>query len=88
MTFWEICAYILALIILLVIFRVFIKPISKVLRLCLNAILGGVGLFLFNTVFSGVGFCVALNGVTAAVCGFLGIPGLLMLVILKFMFAS
>ena len=88
MTFLEIAAYILAALIAIVIFRIFAKPLKWVLWLALNSILGGVGLFLFNTVLEGTGFYIGINAVTSAVCGLLGIPGLILLIILKFIYKA
>ena len=86
MSIWEISAYILAIIIAVIILRIFSKPLKSVLWLCINSFLGGIGLILFNTVLASTGFSVAVNVVTSAVCGLLGIPGLVLLIILKLVF--
>ena len=88
MTLLEIAAYILAALIAIVILRIFAKPLKSVLWLSLNSVLGGVGLFLFNTVFSQTGFYIGINIVTSAVCGLLGLPGLLLLIVLKVIFKA
>lgn len=88
MTLLEIAAYILAALIAIVIFRIFAKPLKGVLWLVLNSVLGGIGLFLFNTILGGTGFSIGINIVTSAVCGLLGLPGLLLLVILKIVFKA
>ena len=86
MSFWEIAAYLLALFIAIIILRIFVKPLKGILWLCINSVLGGFLLFAFNTVFASAGFSVAINVVTASICGLLGIPGLLLIIILKFIF--
>jgi len=86
MSIWEISAYILAAIIAIIVLKIFSKPMKNVLWLCINSLLGGVGLFIFNTVLSPSGFTIAVNIVTASVCGLLGIPGLILLIILKLIF--
>lgn len=86
MTFWEVAAYLIALGLVLLIGRIFYKPLKGLFLLLLNSILGGIGLFVFNMIFSGVGFTIAINAVTAAVCGLLGLPGLVLLIILKLIF--
>lgn len=83
MTFWEAAAYILALGIVLILIRIFIKPIKSLFLLTLNSVLGGVGLYLFNLVGTYIGMSIGINIVTASITGALGIPGLLMLVMLK-----
>ena len=52
----------------------------------LNSLLGGVGLYIFNLIFGTMGFTIGLNVVTAAVVGMFGLPGLVLLIILKLVF--
>ena len=49
MTFWEIAAYLLALGLALVLCRIFIKPLKGLFILVLNSLLGGVGLYIFQS---------------------------------------
>ena len=86
MTFWEIAAYLLALGLALVLCRIFIKPLKGLFILVLNSLLGGVGLYIFNLIFGTMGFTIGLNVVTAAVVGTFGLPGLVLLIILKLVF--
>ncbi|MBE7039464.1 MAG: pro-sigmaK processing inhibitor BofA [Ruminococcaceae bacterium] len=88
MTPLQIAAYIIAALIAILLFRIFAKPLKWVVWLSFNSLLGGIGLFLFNTVFSQTGFSIGINVVTSAVCGLLGVPGLILLIILKFVFTS
>lgn len=82
----EIAAYALALILVLVICRIFYKPLKGVFLLALNSLLGGLGLYIFNRIFTGIGFGIAVNPVTASVCGLFGLPGLVLLILLKLLF--
>lgn len=86
MSIWEIAAYIIAAIIAVLILRIFAKPLKSVLWLCINSLLGGIGLIIFNTLFSPLGFSIGVNIVTSSLCGLFGIPGLILLIILKFLF--
>ena len=86
MTFWEASAYVLALGLLLIAARIFIKPIKAVSLMLLSSILGGVGLYAFNYVGASLGITIGINIVTAAVCGLLGVPGLTCLAALKLIF--
>lgn len=88
MTPLEIAAYIIAALIAVIILRIFVKPLKWVIWLSLNSLLGGVGLFLFNSVFLKAGFSIGINAVTCAVCGLLGLPGLLLLVVLRLVFGA
>ncbi len=83
MTFWEAAAYVLALGLLLIIIRIFIKPIKAAAILILNSVLGGIGLYIFNYFGAGIGITIGINIVTSAICGLLGIPGLVSLAALK-----
>ena len=82
----EIAAYALAAIIMLILCRIFIKPLKTVLILILNSVLGGIGLYIFNLIFASIGFSIGINPVTAAVCGMLGLPGLVLLILVKLLF--
>lgn len=84
-TFFEAAAYVLGVGLLLVLIRIFIKPVKTCLILTINSILGGVGLYIFNLFGIKFGLTLGINIVTSAVCGLLGIPGLLTLAFLKFL---
>lgn len=84
----EILAYILALVLMLLLCRIFIKPLKSLFLLFLNSLLGGVGLFVFNYIFAGIGFSIGINIVTATTVGVLGFPGLVLLVLLRLVFGG
>lgn len=87
MSVGAVAAYILSAILLLFIGRIFFKPLKSILILVLHSLLGGVGLYIFNLIFKGIGFSIGLNPVTASVCGLFGLPGLVLLILLKLLFA-
>lgn len=58
-------------------------PARLLVKLLLNAVLGGVILFLLNWVTAGFSFHIPLNIVSAAVTGFLGVPGVVLLILTK-----
>ena len=63
--------------------RIFILPIKSILKLVLNSILGGLMIYLINLIGGLFSFHIGLNYVTAIIAGILGIPGVILLVILK-----
>ena len=63
--------------------RIFIVPIKKILKLVLNSIIGGVVIFLINIVGANFGFHIGLNFFTSVLVGLLGLPGVVVLVIIK-----
>ena len=65
--------------------KVFTMPIRLILRLLWNGIIGLVLLLLFNAAGSLIGVTVGINAVSCLVTGILGIPGLLLLLLLKWL---
>lgn len=63
--------------------KVFIIPVTKVLKLVINSILGGITIFLINLVGTTFGFHIGLNIFTSILVGLLGVPGAACLVIVK-----
>lgn len=61
-----------------------VLPIKIVVKLVMNGIIGAVALFAIN-IFSGfTGLTIGINPITALVAGFLGIPGIILLVFLQY----
>lgn len=74
----------LACIIFIFIFgKIFIWPIKSIIKLIFNSVLGGILIFLINLVGTNLNFHIGLNILTSVIVGLLGIPGALLLVILK-----
>ncbi len=67
--------------IVLVAFR--LNPLKWMGRLGVKLIIGAVMLFLFNLVGQSFTWHLPINFITAAITGFLGLPGLAVLVIMK-----
>jgi len=63
--------------------RIFILPIKSILKLVLNSILGGLIIYLINLIGGLFSFHIGLNYITAIIAGILGVPGVILLVILK-----
>lgn len=63
--------------------KIFIVPITKILKLVFNSILGGLIIFIINQVGGSFGFHIGLNFFTSILIGILGIPGTICLVIIK-----
>lgn len=70
-----------------IVLRVLIAPVKLVLRLLLSALVGAGLLVLFNWVGGFFGLFVGINFVTSFVVGFMGLPGLLMIILLQRMLA-
>lgn len=75
------CAFVL-----LGVVQLFSAPLRLALKVLLNTLLGFAALFLLNLAGSVTGFTLGLNLFNALVIGVLGIPGLVLLVLLKIVF--
>lgn len=63
--------------------RLFVLPIKTILKLVINSIFGGILIYVVNWVGSIFSFHIGLNFITAILVGILGIPGTVLLVIIK-----
>ena len=75
--------YGLGLIVLYMLIRVFLVPIRFLLQAVYHLALGGTVLWVINWAGQFWGYHLALNPITAFTVGYLGIPGLALLVALK-----
>jgi inhibitor of the pro-sigma K processing machinery len=63
--------------------RMLVGPTRFALRVLVTAVVGGVSLLLFNLIAGFFAFSIGINALTALVVGYMGLPGLLMLVLLQ-----
>ena len=75
--------YLGCIIALFIVGKILTVPLIKILKLVINSILGGVLIYLINFVGSGFSFHIGLNFLTAVFVGLLGVPGAVLLGILK-----
>ena len=75
--------YIGCIILILIIGKLFLLPIKKIFKLVINSIIGGILIYVINIIGSGFNFHIGLNWLTILCSGFLGIPGVILLIILK-----
>lgn len=68
---------------ILIIGKVLLFPIKLVLKLVFNTIIGGVIIYIINLIGASFGFHIGLNIITSLIVGILGIPGAILLVIIK-----
>lgn len=61
-----------------------VLPIKIVVKLVINGIVGAVALFVINIFGGFIGLTVGINPITALIAGFLGIPGIILLVFLQY----
>ena len=75
-------SFIIALAIVILVVKFIFKSATSIIGFLINAAVGAVALWILDI----VGFGVPINWITAAVVGFLGIPGVILLVVLKHVF--
>ncbi|MFL0197041.1 pro-sigmaK processing inhibitor BofA family protein [Clostridium sp. WILCCON 0269] len=75
--------FLIAILGLYVLVKVFSWPIKILFRLIINAVLGVVLLIIVNLIGNYFGFSIGINAITALIAGFLGIPGVIFLIIFK-----
>lgn len=83
-----IIAYILGITLLYTMGRLLLTPMKFIVKLIYNAILGGIVILIINLITGLIGFTIALNVVSALIVGTLGIPGIGLVIVLKFMFRT
>ena len=84
--FKVVVAYVFGIIILFFLARLLLNPMKVITKLFYNAIIGGIVLFLVNFVGGMFDFHIAFNVLSALITGTLGVPGVLLLVVLKIIF--
>lgn len=78
--------FILTVIAVLVIVKLLSWPFRKIIKLCINIALGLVMIWLVNAFGAGIGIAILFNVITALVSGLLGVPGVICLIILNYIF--
>lgn len=61
----------------------FISNLGRIWKVLCNSIFGMLALLIANLITSPFGFFIGINAATCLVCGFLGLPGFIMLFLLK-----
>lgn len=80
-----ILAWVLGVFIVFAFGKAMLYPLKIVMRLVINGIAGGLAIVIINFLGSPFGFYISLNFFSALIAGILGLPGIILLVILKFL---
>lgn len=76
-------AFIVGLVAVYFIAKVITLPAKLIMKLIYNGIIGGIMLWVVNLVGSAFNFEIGINVVSALIAGFLGIPGVIALILWK-----
>lgn len=78
-----ILTFIACILIILVFGKRFYMPIKRIVKLIANSVLGALIIFVINLVGTSFDFHIGFNIVNSVIVGILGIPGAVLLIILK-----
>ena len=78
-------AAVIGIILLIVVVRIFTAPIKLVLKFGVNTLLGFGGLIAADIFGAYIGLNLGVNFINAAAVGILGLPGFVLLVLLKWL---
>ncbi len=79
--------YIGCIVMIMIIGKIFVIPLRKILKLILNSIIGAVLIYIINIVGSNFNFHIGLNWWTIVCSGILGVPGVILIFVLKVLLA-
>jgi inhibitor of the pro-sigma K processing machinery len=71
---------------LTILFKLLKTPLRWAMKLLLNAVVGFVALFVLNFFGSFIGLSLGVNWLNAIVTGVLGVPGVILLLLVKYLF--
>ncbi|WP_201774961.1 pro-sigmaK processing inhibitor BofA family protein [Clostridium aceticum] len=79
-----ILAYAFGLILLYIVGWILLIPIKLIIKLIWNGVIGGAMLLLVNLIGGIFGITIVINPINALIAGFLGVPGVILLLILQY----
>ena len=76
-------SFLVALIVLYIVLKIIAAPVKIIIKLMINAFVGGVVLFLINLVGAGFGFALNITWLTSLIVGIFGVPGVVLVILLQ-----
>ncbi|MBR6033649.1 MAG: pro-sigmaK processing inhibitor BofA family protein [Clostridia bacterium] len=83
MDYGTVVTYLICIMALCIFGKIFMMPLVKIIHLIINSLLGALIIYIINIIGSVFAFHIGLNYITAVIIGLLGIPGAILLIILK-----
>ena len=77
----EIFSFFIAMVILYVVLKILTVPVKIIIKLLINAFVGGVVLYIINLIGASLGFTLTINWITSLIVGFLGVPGVIIVIL-------
>ncbi|KAJ50803.1 inhibitor of the pro-sigma K processing machinery [Clostridium tetanomorphum] len=75
--------FLISILALIILVKIFAWPLTILIKLVANGVMGALLLFLINAVGSLFNISIGINAVTALIAGFFGIPGVIFLIVFK-----
>ena len=76
-------SFFVALIVLYIILKILAAPVKIIIKLLINAFVGGVVLFLINLVGASFGIVLNITWITSLIVGLFGVPGVVLVILLQ-----
>lgn len=80
---YSLLIYISCIIFLIIIGKIFIMPLMKIMKLVINSAIGAGLIYIINLVGANFDFHIGLNWFTIICSGILGIPGVILIILLR-----
>ncbi len=78
-------AFFIGVLLLAIVLKIIAFPIKRIIRFIINAILGGVLLYVINIFGASIGFTLDITWWSALIVGVFGIPGVIIVAIIQFL---
>ncbi len=76
-------AFLIGLIVLFIILKLISFPIKVIIKLLINALMGGIILYLINMFGAVIGLSITINWLSALIVGIAGVPGVIIVILLQ-----
>ena len=85
MSISPVLAFIIGVVLLAIVLKIISFPIKRIIQLVINAIIGGVLLYIINIFGASIGFTLDITWWSALIVGVLGVPGVIIVAIIQFL---
>lgn len=79
----SIIAFIACIFFIFIVGKIFILPLKTILKFILNSVVGGIIIFIINLIGGLWNFHIGLNIFTSIIVGILGVPGTILVIMIK-----
>lgn len=79
----SIIAFIACIFFIFIVGKIFILPLKTILKFILNSVVGGIIIFIINLIGGFWNFHIGLNIFTSIIVGILGVPGTILVIMIK-----